>query len=1366
MKELLENEIATQLNGYKENPKYLIRDFNAEKEKVDDYSGRELFELLQNAVDAINDSASSNVLISLQDNVLQICNNGEPFSKEGFNSLMYSNLSPKKNKNEYIGEKGLGFRSVLNWSETVRIYSGDIALEFSKEIATEEFDKLRHFEEVQNVLNLYSNHEITRLAILAVPRIIKPSNNREYVTIIELTLKEDVVSRVKERLINLESRTLLFLEKLSELIINCDGSERIFRRKELDKENEIAKIELTEGNNDSLIWSIVSEEGVLPVIEDNAAKEKQYKIMIAHHPDLKIPDNKLYSFFKTEVDFPLPVLVHGTFDLTADRNHLTKKEVNATLLRKICNKIVDLALSIAEKRVDYTPLDLLAPTKDDYRDPGLDLDIPTRQFSFRNCYYSLLINKYVFPTVNGTYISFNDQPKFYESGIAKNLSGASFNNLLQYTDNKKILNLIKNVSNSKYGNPRDKTKYSFSEITKRINEYLPYTSIKQRAALWLDFIDEYEDELNQNPKPNFVIDSNGQNVSNNKKVYFQEDEKPFPQPPEFSDIVLLNNELISELHNSIGKDIPITRVFQKIKKFNVLEYQSLQITKDVMEKLSSLEEQDNKQIIFYYEEYMSWLWKVFLADFQINNENCRIIARDGEIRLAKELFYGKEYDNLLAESLFPKNDARFVSKLKNIELNEVDMPQYQDFLSHLGVNRLPNVEKKTFYRVPDGYKRVICKSVSYPFTIGDAEYEKIEELLESDFQSARVDSIKFIEEILKHAKTKDIIKWFMEEERKNVLELISNDFEKESYPDNYCKVLKKSKGRKAYSIRENRIASYLRYLLSTSKWIEVGNDRFSPLQCLLFNDIGNLLYPIVVTPDLNEFVEGGENQKLNIQEVKKRLDHLGSADAFSEIDTDVFYQILSKLPEVDLNGELSRRIYSSILESNGLSNFDNQSPDYKKFVRDGKVFCKNVKTFIGVKDARYLGDRTYPNEVLKDYKLIDIRKNQNQNIVKVHFGIESLNIEASVVEEPILHPLNKTFNEDFNNYKYCAFTRHVEACKDKDMLSIKNLRIQLCSKVIAVYSNSRLELDDFSYLFNEGVYYLKINDQENVFQRLRRDLTFSGRIAEIYANAIDKKSEDFLLFLRSLYRIEQEERVAQIKHDFGKSNFERSYELLLDSEIDIIPSIFIDKRIEEISPEKADDVDKEFEPIIETIEVIENETISNENKVAKSRTFLGQITNSHTFESYNHSVPEISQGTEYSERDLKSQGEKAERYVYNILVNKHGKDNVRWVSENGGGKAGLGYDIEYDNNEHQKIYVEVKSTTNPVSNVIKFPITGNEIDFAKDNAQNYELHFVNLSESHNDYRVRIFPSGFFNRENENYILKPVSYILEFTQADN
>ena len=130
-----------ELHTKKQSRDLLLQENNIEKRDIKGYHGREILELLQNADDAYQKSLDQNehieselnVEICYNNNLLIVANTGTFFDQDGIKAVVQGNNSPKRGK--YIGNKGTGFRSILNWADKVSIYSGEFAVQFSKDIA-------------------------------------------------------------------------------------------------------------------------------------------------------------------------------------------------------------------------------------------------------------------------------------------------------------------------------------------------------------------------------------------------------------------------------------------------------------------------------------------------------------------------------------------------------------------------------------------------------------------------------------------------------------------------------------------------------------------------------------------------------------------------------------------------------------------------------------------------------------------------------------------------------------------------------------------------------------------------------------------------------------------------------------------------------------------------------------------------------------------------------------------------------------------------------------------------------------------------------------------------------------------------------
>ena len=111
-----------------------------------DYNGRQILELLQNVDDAINNSSENvdpTVRIVYKNNILEVGNMGTTFSAEAIDRICLGAASDKTEID--IGNKGIGFRSLLNNAEWIEIHSGEYHIRFSERFSNNIFrENLKH----------------------------------------------------------------------------------------------------------------------------------------------------------------------------------------------------------------------------------------------------------------------------------------------------------------------------------------------------------------------------------------------------------------------------------------------------------------------------------------------------------------------------------------------------------------------------------------------------------------------------------------------------------------------------------------------------------------------------------------------------------------------------------------------------------------------------------------------------------------------------------------------------------------------------------------------------------------------------------------------------------------------------------------------------------------------------------------------------------------------------------------------------------------------------------------------------------------------------------------------------------------------
>lgn len=270
-----------------------------------------VYELIQNAED--NEYAAQEPLLRMiiEDDNLKIWNNEKGFTEQNIEALCSVGKSTKKLKaSGYIGEKGIGFKSVFKVTDSPRIISSGFAFELS----SEDF---------------------------IVPRVFDADALCEEGTSIVLPIKSDeILEAIRRDLLNLNPLTILFLKKLDTLIIEDRKSDGVsmIRRQRLD--HGVVRLSSQQSTQD---WLLFSKEVRVPegLLEPKRIDVKSREVVIGFRVDTDLKclaktDNPIFAFLPTQNRPGLPFLVQADFILKTDREDLLKDNSwNSWLLSEI-----------------------------------------------------------------------------------------------------------------------------------------------------------------------------------------------------------------------------------------------------------------------------------------------------------------------------------------------------------------------------------------------------------------------------------------------------------------------------------------------------------------------------------------------------------------------------------------------------------------------------------------------------------------------------------------------------------------------------------------------------------------------------------------------------------------------------------------------------------------------------------------------------------------------------------------------------------------------------------------------------------------------------------------------------------------------
>ena len=319
---VLENLRNSRLKSYQSTPGDIEEHRRAELRVAGDTAGRPLIELIQNADDAMNqtsDSDNNRIKIILQNDRLLVANYGTPFTPEGVEAICNLDRSPKKDRRITIGNKGIGFKSVLSWSMKPTIYS--TTFEFT-------FDRKKSAEEITQALK--EDYQTEHVPLMRLPfnpwyrdDLAEQLHQDRFVTVIILPLKNKAAAKsILGELDNFDPLTLLFLNSVSHLLIVTDDFERQYH---IFREKSQTRIKVDGGKPEC--YKIFRNGKKIPEPISSTLPE-DCRDLTHGAISIAIPETplegyyQLFSHFPTSERCPFKFFIHGDFILDAGRKHL------------------------------------------------------------------------------------------------------------------------------------------------------------------------------------------------------------------------------------------------------------------------------------------------------------------------------------------------------------------------------------------------------------------------------------------------------------------------------------------------------------------------------------------------------------------------------------------------------------------------------------------------------------------------------------------------------------------------------------------------------------------------------------------------------------------------------------------------------------------------------------------------------------------------------------------------------------------------------------------------------------------------------------------------------------------------------------
>ncbi|WP_348825648.1 sacsin N-terminal ATP-binding-like domain-containing protein [Flavobacterium aestuarii] len=1106
MKEFVLDLIEKKKKRYQDDYSEMLGDYNRELETVKGYNGRQILELLQNC----DDEGAKKVLIKLDIDLktITISNDGKPFSQKGYRSLFIANLSSKTTKKKYIGNKGLGFRSIINWSNTIEIQSNTISLTYSEENVAVCFNQFFP-EELQKEIRSEENLSdyVTPMPFLSMP-ILNDIGQLEYVTSIIIHYKNDYFNDIQKQIKKITSETLLFLRNIEE--IKFEGFE--------DKDNISCKREAI--NTDSTdfapkgkitfndyTWYIFEEEKKLPeeLSDSNKKEEELYQIKIAVEKNFEHSSPNLYSFFPTNIKLDQPYVLHATFDLDATRNQINDSKKNKYILNKIVDFTVNVAKFYTAEKVSYRPLEILnhKHSADTLHNLG---------------YYDLIQEairvESVFPCIDNTYKKLEDVI-YVSDQFATMLMKIKANDMIKVH----ILPLEQNILKEFILDTKiDRSLSVFENFTELINQIAHLDLSNYNRALFISQIVKECQFLknSQENKINFLVNDKEEIINGHEYIYTPITLNNSLEIPSYTNIQFINKNLYTllvDLLNYNAKENPNKArfIYDQLKGFcNIHSYEPTTLALKIISETNNIIKEKTENALDYIKEMNKCLYSNYRktdddAVKSVIPTSVPSITKSKKIKFTDEVSLSEYYPTgkkttLIFEEVY--NDDDYISSPLELGITQFeDIIDVENYLIWLGVNKYVKYTKDNTKTTERYFNYVL----------------KFKGITDSTGGSILFKNINNFELILSKLSVNKLILWiyFDEELKKQINDSLNEDVIK-----NYYRV---------YNILTDK-PSFIKFIIDTKYNISFKN--------LLIDERYYWVNDFNIDYRYKEFLEIGLT-KSSINEI---LVLLGAKDDFNHISIDKVAEIINRIPKQFSDGKKSQSFYKRALNHYKINNKVLRKP-LDLFADNGSELKLYSQKEIYFNDKIKL-----PKRLKQDFPIFNFPVRAGGAEAIKFFGINDLKIlKVEIISHNPIGDRTSQFNEYLDKLKPLILTQRINVIEENKLRKIQasicnKIEIILCSNIKYKVLDKEYEVADYEFLhYANETYYLKISEHDSL-NHLCKNFNFTESFADILSLSFDVSGDKNEF--KHLIRNDFDYALQNVKNDFGDDTLQEARELL------------------------------------------------------------------------------------------------------------------------------------------------------------------------------------------------------------------------------
>ena len=1107
------------------------RENNIENGNIRGYHGREILELLQNADDAYTlylkkypntPKKDISVLFEYKNGKLRVSNCGAPFDIKSITSLSQGNNSTK-DKGEFIGNKGIGFRALLNWCDDIKIFSGDYSIRFSVQTANKYLEELKKQNEKVR-------ESCEKDPTLCIPMLSTPEweddcrKEKDFDTTIELNVINDSEDMGVMHQVNaFDAYTLIFLRNVTHVIFKTE-TDSIEYKKDCINDGGRQKVTLKK-----LVQGEEKEIGAFYYFDEDDGKfGPKYAIAIPCNFDENFR-GCMYTFFPIlDKKSPFPLLMHSTFDLSSNRNSINAGQRNRQLFENLLDFFVSQVTKyFTTKEESANVLKLIKPIR--YSEL-YDFSAPFEGLFDK---YLETCRKYVkLQTVNDEFFAITEG-LILNDDYPKHFKGPHFDKLIKYCDDNEFLQVLLGGSSN----------YSQEELYEKINE-LGKTKDPAKNNVIYENVETFDWWVRKfgakTSLPNIMLDQKGNWLLKGATCLFPKDSDDKDLDgnskkidlPDWAELKILDEgycrvlvdytcnqypDNIQNIRNSYKSDNPPSKkrcVIEYYKEKNPVNFKEYSAA-NLVSPLNALVGDDLDRCV----RLLEWLFKYQDEIFREKIENIAFKLPDCDLNLksAKKLYFGTDYgeEYAITESLFHSSTdfARLCAPdWFEFATQEGDLESLEELLIKMGVRKRPPIY-------------IVNHIEQTPFSLGFRDY-LYEEMSSRDSEVDHTfecfwnesTKLKYIDfSFLKDSDPRDVFQWLLE---------IENDF---VFANSDLVYFKPRRNKKNYFLKG---FSYLYFFLKNAKWLKINGSYFSLNECFLTDDkyLKTILPSCISQQELKKWSKNSSMMK----EIKKFLQKMDVPDSFVSLPSDTLYGLLIKLSEENSREakDITRRIYRQCFALDDIERITASSNNRTKFMNDGLVLSKNDGQFHHHSEV-YFSNKVEVNISQKFLLDMPLRTGSSENAKKLFF-VEKF------TENATLHDYEKAeadaeFQNRFQNYRPLVYCYRRDSATEQEKRVFKEWSIHLASSIsLSEESDVGQDIPDFTVLQNgtkEWVIKVPSIDFDDIIES-RKNALFDS-LEQILSIILKSENSDFLQKLVSFFFANENDNIHIIKKDFG-----------------------------------------------------------------------------------------------------------------------------------------------------------------------------------------------------------------------------------------